>query len=91
MFVASCQVTCYLPGVTSLKEKRAVVKSLIHRTHNRYPVTIAEVDDQDHHQRAGIGLAVVANERRHAERVVDQAIRYIEQNFPLEITNVERS
>ena len=45
--------------VTSLKEKRMIVKSLIAKLQNRFHVSAAEVDEQDIHQIIVIGVAAI--------------------------------
>ncbi len=64
----------------SLKDKRRVTKSLKDRIGARHNVSIAEVDDLDHHQAATFGLAMVANEARFVEsalsKIVDEVRAY---------------
>jgi len=57
----------------SLKEKRAIVKSLKDRLHARFNVSVAETDHHDLWQRSEITACVVASERRHAESVLTHA------------------
>lgn len=54
------RVTLLVHGSHSLKEKRRPVKSLLEKLRNRFHVSAAEVDAQDLHQRAVLGIAVVA-------------------------------
>ena len=68
-----------LPGCSSLKEKRQVVKSLKDRLHDRFNVSVAETDHQDAHQRAQIAAAVVSGDRTHAVQVLQQADRLVEE------------
>lgn len=49
----------YSPG--NLKEKRSIVKSLLGRCRERFPVSCAEIDWHDTWQRAGLGFAFVAS------------------------------
>jgi uncharacterized protein len=53
----------HLPASHGLKEKRKVVKGLVDRLHARYRVSVAETDYHDLHQRAEIGVSVVAGGR----------------------------
>jgi hypothetical protein len=62
----------HIPGCRSLKEKRGVVKRLVERTRARFNVTIAEVADNDLHQRACVGFAVVGNEVAFVTEVADK-------------------
>jgi hypothetical protein len=67
----------HLPACQSLKDKRAVLKSLKDRLHHRFNVSVAETAHQDLWQRAELSAAVVSTDRRHAESVlreVDQVV-----------------
>jgi len=48
----------YVPGTTSLKEKRGIVKPLVARIRKEFNVSVAEVEDHD--QLGHAVLAVVA-------------------------------
>jgi uncharacterized protein YlxP (DUF503 family) len=79
MSVALCTLTLRLPENGSLKGKRQVVKSIQQRLHNRFNVSVAEVEHNDAWQLAGIAVCAVANNGAHAREVVDNAVAYIEQ------------
>lgn len=79
MTVALCRLTLRLPENGSLKGKRMVVKSIQQRLHNRFNVSVAEVEHNDKWQLAGIHIAAVANSATHAMDVVDKAVDYIQQ------------
>jgi hypothetical protein len=66
----------HLPHSRSLKQKRKVVKGMVDRIHKRFKVSIAETDHHDLHQRAEIGLCLVAQNESEARRLLD-AIRQI--------------
>jgi uncharacterized protein YlxP (DUF503 family) len=79
MSVALCHLTLRLPENASLKGKRQVVKSIQQRLHNRFNVSVAEVEHQDLWQLAGIDICAVANDTAHASEVVAKAVAYIEE------------
>jgi uncharacterized protein len=62
----------------SLKDKRAVVRSLKDRLRTKLNVSVAETGAHDRWQRAEITVCVVATDRRHAESVLDSADRLVE-------------
>ncbi|CAN5570354.1 DUF503 domain-containing protein [soil metagenome] len=68
----------HLPGCSSLKEKRQVVKSLKDRLHGQFNLSVAETAHQELLQRAEISACVVSNERRHADSVLSSADRLVE-------------
>jgi len=67
----------HLPASQSLKDKRAVLKSLKDRLHQRFNVSVGETAHQDLWQRAEITAAVVSTDRRHAESVLREADRLV--------------
>jgi uncharacterized protein YlxP (DUF503 family) len=78
MVVGVCQISLSLPGVTSLKAKRSVVRKVLDRTANRFNVSAAEVGLQDVHRQAVLGFAVVSGDRRHANSMLDSIASFVE-------------
>jgi len=68
-----------LPGCASLKDKRQVVKSLKDRLHQRFNLSAAETALLDVHDRAELAVAVVSNDRKHAQQVLQSADRLVEE------------
>ena len=78
MVVGVCQISLSLPGVTSLKAKRSIVRRVLDRTANRFNVSVAEVGQQDVHRNATLGFAVVSGDRRHANSMLDSIAAFVE-------------
>lgn len=78
MITVSVLLTLHLPGARSLKDKRAVVRSLVDRIHARLELSAAEVGSQDLMQRAEVGFAVVSEDASTARRVADEARRFVD-------------
>ena len=89
MHTLSAKLTFYIPHAFSLKDKRQVCRSLIDKTRQRFNASVAEVDTQDIHQTLTIGIAVVSGEAAHAERSLDEIIRFAEKHADAELTKVE--
>jgi uncharacterized protein YlxP (DUF503 family) len=62
MTVGLLRAQLHMQGVTSLKQKRSIVKSLIGRLKSRFNISIAEVDHQDSKTSAVIAITIVTNE-----------------------------
>ena len=90
MIVGAVKVTIYAPWVHSLKEKRMVVKSLCAKIKNKFNVSVAEVEDQDIHQRIVLGIVCVVSEASVANSMVDNVLNFIERNTEGEIIDIER-
>jgi hypothetical protein len=74
MFVGIVRIELHIPGVSSLKGKRSVVRGLKERIRQRVHAAVAEVDHQDLWQRATLGAAVVSGEGRQVGEML-QSIR----------------
>jgi uncharacterized protein len=79
--VGLCTIEFQLPGVSSLKEKRSILKSMLQRLHNTFNVSAAEVDKNDELEAATIGVAVVTNNSAHANQVINNVITWIEKYY----------
>ena len=90
MVVASLTWELALPGCSSLKEKRAVVRSLRDRLRGKFNVSVAETAFQDVHGRAALSIALVASDGRFAESVLEKADRFVESHGGAVITSVRR-
>ena len=53
-------IELYVPGITSLKEKRGVVKPLLARLRKEFNVSAAEIEDNDQLGHAVLGVACVS-------------------------------
>ena len=87
MFVGRAELELILDGCFSLKDKRQILRSLLERLRHRFNLAVAEVDGQEHWNRAVIGLACVSNDAAHARRVLDEAMRFIESDGRCEIAS----
>ena len=85
MIVGVCQVCLHLPDGHSLIVKRQVLSSLKTRLGQSFNVSVAEIGDHDLWQRATLGIACVANEKRHVNQVLDQILNVIRSNSRLEL------
>jgi uncharacterized protein YlxP (DUF503 family) len=70
--VGVCRITFSIPGNDSLKGKRRVVRRIVDRTRNHFNTAVAEVGALDQHRQALIGFAVVSNDPRHANSMLDK-------------------
>lgn len=86
------EVECFLYNEQSLKDKRSLMKRIIHKLRNKINVSVAELDYHDLWQRTKLGIVTVSNESVHAEQVIQEALRIIDSFTQLErtLTNIER-
>jgi uncharacterized protein YlxP (DUF503 family) len=82
MHIGVCTVELRLPGNGSLKGKRSVVQSIVARVGREFNVSIAEVEAQDAWQRAVLGVTCVSAGAAYAHGLLEQVVRWIEENRP---------
>jgi hypothetical protein len=78
MTVGVALVCFRLYEIHSLKEKRRIVKSLVEKSRSRFNVAVAEVADQDVYQKASIGIAVIGNDGRVLNSLLDRIIDFMD-------------
>jgi uncharacterized protein YlxP (DUF503 family) len=78
MLVALERFDLRIPGCSSLKEKRHVVKGLTAAIRQRFAVSVAEVDHHDLWQRTAIAVAAVGADQHHLRRVMHEVEKLVD-------------
>jgi uncharacterized protein YlxP (DUF503 family) len=86
MIVGVGVLELHLPHARDLKSKRRVVRGLVDRIHARYRISAAETACHELHQRAEIGVALVARDGAEAERMLDEVLRLAENESEAMVT-----
>jgi len=86
--VLSAQLS--LQGVTSLKQKRSIIKGLKGRLQSRFNVSISEIDHQDSKISSIIGIAVVSNDGRFLDQQLDTIINFMRRDGRFYLGHMER-
>jgi len=89
MTVGCLRLELFLPASQSLKDKRRVVRSLKDRLRGRFNISLAEVDHQDTHQRATLGIVTVATDHLQIEKVFQHVQHEVERNLPGDVLQSE--
>ena len=79
-----------LHGIMSLKEKRAIIKSLIGRLRSRFNISIAEVDHHNSKRNATIGISMVSNETRYINSQFEKIILFMQKDGRFYLGTIER-
>ena len=87
MIVGIIYLEMHIPQVSSLKEKRSILKSLKQKIHNEFNVSIAEVDYLDKWQRSAFGICIISNERAHFDSQVSKLESFIEHENRIVMTH----
>ncbi len=79
-----------MQGVTSLKGKRSIVKSVIGRLKSRFNISISEVDHQDSKTSAVIGISIVSNDTHFIDQQFDAIINFMRNDGRFYLGQIER-
>ena len=90
MIIGVLTMRIHMSGIGSLKAKRSIVKSLIERLKSRFNVSVAEVGEHDNKSGAVIGMAVVANESRFVNSVLEKIIRFCREDGRFYVGQIDR-
>ncbi len=74
----------------SLKDKRSVLKSIMERLKKRFNISIAEVADNEIWNKATIGVSSISNSDLGCQQVLEQVIKFIDNDDRAEIIKVEK-
>lgn len=88
VFIGTARVDLHVPGVGSLKGKRAVMNKMKAGLQRELGVSVAEVGYRDLWQRAAIGVAVASSTATGAERVLDRIVAVIERDPRVVVTSI---
>jgi len=89
MIVGTVKLRLIVRESRSLKDKRRVLSSIKDRLRQTFNVSVSEVEAQESHQQAVLGVAFVTNERRHAQQVLDQVVRSVRSHPIAQLADFE--
>lgn len=90
MVINGYQITFIIYDSYSLKDKRSVMKSMLKKMHNKHNISIAEVGKQDKLNQGMIGIAIVGNDAVFNQKVFDQVLNEIEENYEIDVHEIEK-
>ena len=89
MNIGLLKVSLFIPGASSLKDKRQVIRSLISRLKNKFNIALAEIDAQDLHQRCELGIVSINTSHQELQRTLDYVLSFIGNNPDSQLMEVE--
>jgi len=90
MLVATLKLTFDIPWANSLKDKRAVVRSLTTRLSDKFSVSVAEVATQDVHRTATLGVACVGSDTATLDGVLERILNWLDAHCEASVAQIER-
>ncbi len=79
-----------LGDVHTLKQKRSVVRPVVHELRRQLDVSAAEVGHVDLYRRTRVAVSLVSGDRSHVEEVLDRAERMLAGRPEAELLSVRR-
>ena len=89
MFVGIARFDFLVPGSTSLKDKRQVVRHIVGGLRAKFNASIAEVDHQDLRQRGAIAVSCVSESSFHARKMLHEIERYVRNQYAIEVLGAQ--
>lgn len=89
MIIGVLRISLRLPS-RNLKERRAIVRSVVERLRNRFNAAVAEVGDSNDAAAATIGIVCVSNETAHADAQLQSMASAVEEwRLDAEVLDIE--
>lgn len=88
IFYMECEF--FIPSAHSLKEKRAVVKSMLTRTRQKFNVSGAEIDHQNVWQRTRLAFVTVSSSKDVAAKELERVLHFLESNPAWECLEIQK-
>ena len=89
MVVGLLQVEGHAPNAQSLKDKRAVLKSLKDQLRGRFNVAVAEVNANDMWQRATLGVSALGDDRAYVAGLLREVTQWLRSTRLVALIRVE--
>ncbi len=77
MTIGVLHIEVHLPRSHSLKDKRAVIKSLKDQIRGRFNVAVAELESNEKWQRAALGISTLGEERAYVEGLLKEVVGWL--------------
>jgi uncharacterized protein len=90
MWIGWIECDLLLGDTHSLKEKRSLVRPLINQVRRNFEVSVAEVEYQDLHRRAAVGIGLVASDRARIVEQLDAVEDYVARRPEFELLGTRR-
>jgi len=87
MLLGICTINLYFPDSHSLKDKRSIIKSIKLRIRKNFNVSVSEINHYDLWKNTTLGIACIGNEKRYLNGVLNEVMKFIEQQNKLQVMN----
>jgi len=90
MNVGVLRIDIRLFNVSSLKEKRSIIKRILNFIRKKYNVSASEVGKMDSTMFTEIAVAMVSNDKNIIHNTFESIVDYIEINEGIEVEGMEK-
>ena len=90
MVVGLLQVEVHLPRSQSLKDKRAVLRSLKDQLRGRFNIAVAEVEANEKWQRATLGISTLGESRVFVERLLRDVTDWLRETQLVAVIRIDQ-
>jgi len=90
VYVGALELDVLLGDVSSLKQKRSLVRPIIAELRRKFEVAAAEAGQHELHRRTSIGVSVVSPDSAHMHQVLDACERLVAARPELELLSAHR-
>jgi uncharacterized protein len=91
IFCCALRLEFLIPGCTTLKAKRAVIRPLMEGIRNRFHLSVAEVGHQDAWSRSVVAVAAVSGAEHITVEVLDEVERFVWSLPEIEVVMCRRA
>lgn len=91
MDVAALRIELRIPEARSLKAKRSALRPVMEGLRRLASISVAEVGHHDAWQRSTLGVALVAPDQAHLDRLIDSVRRFVDDQVEVEVIEVGMS
>jgi hypothetical protein len=82
MALCYIEIKIDIPFAQNLKDKRSILTSITSRISKKFNVSIAEIDFNDVWKSAKLGMAIISQNGRVFDSMIESIIEYIETTYP---------
>ena len=82
-------IQLHLPEPRSLKEKRGIVKHLIHQLRKQFLCAASETGQQDSWQRCTISAALIGSDARTLDKIGKQIAEWISEQHQCDLLDIQ--
>jgi len=90
MIIGVMTANLHLQAISSLKEKRSIVKSVIGRLQSRFNISISEVEHNDSKELAVLGIAIVGNDTSFIDSQLEAVTNFMRNDGRFYLGQIER-